>query len=138
VVILFRRLLGVIGVQHLQTAYGLMTRVVRLVVAVVASVALAEPSHAFDERWIGGGSDKPAAGASNMHLPSLDLAMPELSPGKDTGTEIRIPGVGSVGVLPQLDFGLELLYGANDSGGRPDDKSQPSDMQIRATIKHRF
>jgi hypothetical protein len=43
-----------------------------------------------------------------------------------------------VGTLPKLDFGLELLYGANESPGRLDDRSQPSDVQIRATIKHRF
>ena len=30
----------------------------------------------------------------------------------DTGTEIRIPGLGKLGVLPKMDFGLELLYGA--------------------------
>jgi hypothetical protein len=41
-------------------------------------------------------------------------------------------------VLPKLDFGLELLYGATDARGRPDDKSEPSDVQIRGTIKHRF
>ena len=40
--------------------------------------------------------------------------------------------------LPKLDFGLELLYGATDTRGRPDDKSEPSDVQIRGTIKHRF
>jgi hypothetical protein len=52
---------------------------------------------------------------------------------------VRIPGFGKVGVLPKLDFGLELLYGATDTTrGRPDDKSEPSDVQIRGTIKHRF
>jgi hypothetical protein len=115
-----------------------MTRATRLVPAAGMLVALGGPLYAFDERWIGGSSDKPAASASNLDLPSLNLKMPELTPGKDTGTELRIPGVGSVGVLPKLDFGLELLYGANDSSSRPDDKSQPSDVQIRATIKHRF
>jgi hypothetical protein len=71
-------------------------------------------------------------------MPNLNLGMPDLSVGKGTGTEVRIPGMGSIGVLPKLDLGLELLYGANESNGRPDDKSLPSDVQIRATIKHRF
>jgi hypothetical protein len=65
--------------------------------------------------------------------------MPEMSIGQGTGTEVKIPGFGTVGVLPKLDFGLELLYGATDARGtRPDDKSEPSDVQIRGTIKHRF
>jgi hypothetical protein len=115
-----------------------MAQPLRLILAVAVLAALAQPSQAFEERWIGGSQGQPAAGAANVDLPSLNLKMPDLSPGKDTGTEVRIPGVGSVGVLPKLDFGLELLYGTNESGPRPDDKSQPSDMQLRATIKHRF
>ena len=65
------------------------------------------------------------------------LKMPELSLGQGTGTEVRIPGFGKVGVLPKLDFGLELLYGATEQKGVPD-KPEPSDVQIRGTIKHRF
>ncbi len=77
---------------------------------------------------------------SASQLPSLDLSLPGSADiGKSAGTEVRIPGVGTLGVLPKLDFGLELLYGANNSAGtRSDDRSQPSDVQIRATIKHRF
>jgi hypothetical protein len=41
-------------------------------------------------------------------------------------------------VLPKLDFGLELLYGANEQKGLPSDTSHPDDVQIRGTIKHRF
>ena len=44
----------------------------------------------------------------------LSLKVPELSIGQGTGTEVRIPGFGKVGVLPKLDFGLELLYGATE------------------------
>ena len=33
----------------------------------------------------------------------------------EAGTEIRIPGLGKLGVLPKMDFGLELLYGAAES-----------------------
>ena len=68
----------------------------------------------------------------------MNLKVPELSLGQGTGTEVKIPGLGTVGVLPRLDFGLELLYGATESRGRPDEKSEPSDVQIRGTIKHRF
>ena len=47
------------------------------------------------------------------------MKVPELSIGQGTGTEVRIPGFGKVGVLPKLDFGLELLYGATESKGLP-------------------
>ena len=50
---------------------------------------------------------------------------------------MRIPGLGTVGVLPKLDFGLELLYG-NEQKGPFEDKTSPDDVQLRGTIKHRF
>ncbi len=65
--------------------------------------------------------------------------------GKDAGTEVTIPGIGSVGKLPKLDFGLELLYGARNA---PDSQqlSQPNvdqhvpenDMQIKGTLTYKF
>jgi hypothetical protein len=84
---------------------------------------------------VGGGSGKPSAGASSP--PSLDLSLPDPGAGKAAGTEIRIPGVGTLGVLPKLDFGLELLYGTEPTP-RPDEKPDPGGVQLRATIKHRF
>ena len=63
------------------------------------------------------------------------LAKPE------TGTEIRIPGIGIVGKLPKMDFGLELLYGAAD-GKQPQDTlpsdSEPGDLTIKGRLKHEF
>jgi len=113
-------------------------RAIRLVAIGALLGLLAQPSLAFQERSVGGDSAMSAAGAAGLQMPSLNLGMPDLSIGKGTGTEVRIPGMGSIGVLPKLDLGLELLYGANEASGRPDDKSLPSDVQIRATIKHRF
>jgi hypothetical protein len=59
-----------------------------------------------------------------------------------SGLEVRIPGLGKLGVLPKLDFGLELLYGAGNSGSSTPDKlrEMPGDegTQIRGTLKHRF
>ncbi len=58
------------------------------------------------------------------------------------GIEIRIPGLGKLGVLPKLDFGLELLYGVNDPKAQgPQDKlrqGQEDDGKIRGSVKHRF
>jgi hypothetical protein len=120
------------------TSGAMMMRAIHLVAIVALSAVLAQPSLAFQEHAIGGDSAKSAAGAAGLEPPYLNLNIPDLSIGKGTGTEVRIPGMGSIGVLPKLDLGLELLYGANESSGRPDDRSQPSDVQIRATIKHRF
>jgi hypothetical protein len=112
--------------------------------ALVAILGLsASGAIGFQETTIGGGEQK-APAAPGFELPKapadskgVSLA-PELNIGKTTGTEVRIPGIGTVGVLPKLDFGLELLYGANEPKGTPLDQSSPDDVQIRGTIKHRF
>jgi hypothetical protein len=111
-----------------------------LSIAVGAALAgLATPSLAFQEQSVGGDAGKAAAGAPGLQTPKLDLSVPDAGAGKGAGIDVRIPGVGSLGTLPKLDFGLELLYGANESpAGRIDERSPPSDVQIRATIKHRF
>ena len=116
----------------------------RLIAVVMAVGAFAQPLSAFQEggrRQAGRQRQRRRRGAEELHAApgkGLNLKVPELSIGQGTGTEVRIPGFGKVGVLPKLDFGLELLYGATDRAGVPDDKSEPSDVQIRGTIKHRF
>jgi hypothetical protein len=56
------------------------------------------------------------------------------------GPEVRLPGLGSIGTLPRLDFGLELLYGAGEPKGVREElnKNDPNDLQIRGTVKYRF
>ena len=115
-----------------------MRKLMLLVTVGAALAGLASPSHAFQERWVGGDPGKAAPGPTNLQMPNLNLNLPGSDAGKGSGIEVRIPGVGAVGALPKLDFGLELLYGANEPVGvRPDDRP-PSDVQIRGTIKHRF
>ncbi len=65
--------------------------------------------------------------------------------GKDNGTEVNIPGIGSVGKLPKLDFGLELLYGARSAPEtlqfdqhNLDQHVPENDMQIKGTLSHKF
>ena len=76
---------------------------------------------------------KPEAGGDGMAL---------VKPGdaKPGGTELRIPGIGSVGVLPKLDFGLDLLYGAGSDPvqERPQENETNQDVTIKGTIRHRF
>lgn len=113
---------------------------------VLAAGFLTHAAAAFEETTVGGGDAKSAPAAPVLELPkgplpggkALDLSGGQLNLGKTSGTEVRIPGLGTVGVLPKLDFGLELLYGANEQKGMPQDKTSPDDVQIRGTIKHRF
>jgi hypothetical protein len=124
-----------------------MTRPVLLIAVAFGLAALAWPAQAFQENTPAASPPEkpPAAAVAPVEAPkaseagkNLQLKMPELSIGQGTGTEVRIPGFGKVGVLPKLDFGLELLYGATESKGLPQDKTEPGDVQIRGTIKHRF
>ena len=124
-----------------------MTRPVLIVAIAVVLGVLTRPALAFQENApaTAPAEKPPAAAVAPAEVPkasdpgkSLSLKIPELSIGQGTGTEVRIPGFGKVGVLPKLDFGLELLYGATESKGLPQDKTEPGDVQIRGTIKHRF
>ena len=74
-------------------------------------------------------------------VPKADVQ--EQGTSKSEGTEIRIPGLGKLGTLPKMDFGLELLYGAAESrplqDAEPEDKTdQQQDLMIHGTVKHRF
>jgi len=107
----------------------------RLSAVLIALFVCADAAFGFQERDVG---DRSGGPPTALQVPGLDVQPPQSGLGAGAGTEIRVPGVGSVGTLPKLDFGLELLYGANEPPNRLDDRSQPSDVQIRATIKHRF
>ena len=123
-------------------------RPMRYVVAAAVLALMGHGALAFEETTVGAGESK-AQAAPVLELPKelpkapgdagkgLTLTPPEfqLTP---PGTEVRIPGLGKVGVLPKLDFGLELLYGANEQKGTVEDKTNPDDVQLRGTIKHRF
>jgi hypothetical protein len=71
--------------------------------------------------------------------PQFDLSDP-MTGGKSKGTDVTIPGLGTLGTLPKLDFGLELLYGPK-SGSEAlqlDQHAPESDMQIKGTLTHKF
>jgi hypothetical protein len=74
--------------------------------------------------------------------PGGERELPLTDPGaaKSGGTELRIPGIGSLGTVPKLDFGLDLLYGnGNDPVGeqRPIE-NENQDVTIKGTLRHRF
>lgn len=74
--------------------------------------------------------------------PQAGISADQSAPAKTQGTEVRIPGLGKLGVLPKMDFGLELLYGATDPKANVVEPPVPSrdndDLTIRGSLKHRF
>ncbi|MGQ0673596.1 MAG: hypothetical protein ACT4N2_12075 [Hyphomicrobium sp.] len=97
---------------------------------------------AFQEQQIetAPAKDAPTATAGPTPKPvELDVPSPAA---KSDGTEVTIPGFGKLGVLPKMDFGLELLYGANDApkvDAEPSDQiPRDDDLTIRGSIKKNF
>jgi len=107
--------------------------------------SMSQGALAFEEATVGGSGGAKAPAASVLELPKdLPKAVEESSKspglhlGQTPGTEVHVPGFGTVGVLPKLDFGLELLYGANEEKTPFQDKDIPDDAQLRGTVKYRF
>lgn len=112
---------------------GLRTLVGFAALAVVSSTAFA-----FQEQ-------QPSPGVSGgapavLSVPALTTPLaPDVATSK--GTQVRIPGLGTLGVIPKMDFGLELLYGAADSPSKRLENSKTDgqdDVLIRGSIKHKF
>ncbi|HKZ97675.1 MAG TPA: hypothetical protein VJ045_11915 [Hyphomicrobiaceae bacterium] len=107
-----------------------------------AALALASSSAmAFQEQKAG---EVPSPQVTPAPAPSdapkdLGFATPESAKGSAQGTEVRIPGLGKLGVLPKMDFGLELLYGASEGKQPEAEREAPADdLTIRGTVKHNF
>lgn len=113
----------------------------RWMVACGVLAALAPAALAFQESKEGVASGQQPAPSARA-APPLDLRNTGTSVASPTGVEVRIPGLGKLGVLPKFDFGLELLYGANEqkaSDAERQGQTLPSDdVQIRGSLKHRF
>lgn len=103
-----------------------------LIACFVASAAFAAPAHAFEEQKTDEPTAKTVAG-----LQSDAATKPS---GSETGTAIQIPGLGKLGVIPKLDFGLDLLYGTRQSATveAPEVEAETDDLRIRGSIRHRF
>ena len=116
-----------------------------LATATVLAFAAAGHAHAFTETQVPPPAAKsaPLAEQPTLQLDKLDdgngLSLTTPNDGTSGGTELKIPGVGSIGTLPKLDFGLELLYGGGTDQGTDttlEDKSD--DVLIKGKIRHRF
>lgn len=117
-----------------------------LVLALASTTAFA-----FQEQQSGGGAPTsqsapvapeaaPATPGTSAGAPDLGYSSSQGDAGASAGTEVRIPGLGKLGVLPKMDFGLELLYGASETSKQPDPErdSPADDLTVRGTIKHNF
>lgn len=112
---------------------------------VLGALMLAAPSAMAFEETRAGGAGAPAA-APQAAPPTgkglgLELGGTGTSVTPPTGTEVRIPGLGKLGILPKLDFGLELLYGVNEQSF-DDRRLRPEQgddgLGVRGTVRHRF
>lgn len=115
--------------------------------AAVALALVSVPVSAFQEQGkaiIAPPSSKPAdapAAGKGRAPAGLDLSAGTATAKRDEGTEVSIPGLGRLGVLPKMDFGLELLYGPSASPTEPAAKPQDvplDDLTIRGSVKHNF
>ncbi len=84
-------------------------------------------------------TEKKSEGHSSLALGGGD----DLKSSGQEGMNIWIPGLGVVGKMPKLDFGLEMLYGATKVPKDAPRTAQEldkfeSDFAIKGTIKRKF
>lgn len=108
----------------------------RFVSAIALGVLLAgvgSAAMAFEEQ--GARPAAPAAGGVAQPSPGeLTLSPTEIMPKGEAGTKIRIPGLGVIGEIPKMDFGLELLYGASEAKSLEQDRDEANGVILRGTI----
>ncbi len=124
-----------------------MPRTLTLLPGIIAlSLVFAVPAAAFQETKVE--RDKPVqvekqAEVKNelngIKLPDgMSLSMSnEHSATLEKSFEFQIPGLSEKGVLPKLNFGLELLYSDKDQKTVLEEPPA-DDVTIRGTLKHRF
>ena len=114
-----------------------MRRIAVLAVGLLLAVA-STASMAFEEQKMNTGGAASGAAAAGVAKPSsgaLGINAPELSaPKADTGTKIRVPGLGVIGEIPKMDFGLELLYGASQNKPMESDRNEANGVMLRSKI----
>lgn len=121
-----------------------VSRIAGLCVAVLIASSQA---FAFEEQQGAGGQPaSPAPGIvidnSKPAVPAGEMDFSTPARPNEAGAKVFLPGLGTLGVLPKLDFGLELLYGAAET---PDKTPQANDLipgeedlMIKGRVKHRF
>ena len=102
-------------------------RVVRYMVIASAAISLCTSALAFQE------TEAPVTG-------SLKSGLGDSKSKSDSETVLSLPGLGNLGVIPKLDFGLDLLYGQDGAKSNAVEAAPDNDdgLRIRGSIKHRF
>lgn len=115
-------------------------RITISIAVILAAMIASGSASAFERQSLGTPPQKAAPTAAPTVTPApLAEGADTVTPKGDAGTSITIPGLGTVGVLPKLDFGMELLYGSDSSEKLEVTPDQDADgLQIRGTLKHRF
>jgi hypothetical protein len=112
--------------------------------AVALTAGVSNDACAFTETTVPPAQPQTSQPAPQLQKPEVGApdSMALVKPGdsQPNGTELRIPGIGSLGVVPKLDFGLDLLYGADSDPvqERPQENNESQDVTIKGTIRHRF
>ena len=107
----------------------------RFVLVIALAGLLASPVFAF-ERVGGAGSKK----TTETDTVPLGLVEDKATTNNSTGGGLVFPSLGVLGVLPKLDFGLELLYRENQPQVVvPEENNEDAEgLRIKGTLKHRF
>ena len=112
-----------------------------LVCAVASATALSTTAYGFEAKPVE--TDGVRSAPADKAVPSFGL-QDQSAPGggKKSKSGFELPGLGNLGVLPKLDFGLELLYGEAPATARREEfegrDTDPEDLTIRGRFKHRF
>lgn len=124
---------------HVEAMADLRGRNMRSLSATALAVLLmgvGSAALAFQEQ--GGASAPPpatnTAPAEAAESKGVALTPTEVMPKGGSGTKIRIPGLGVIGEIPKMDFGLELLYGASEPKALEQDPNEASGVMLRGTI----
>lgn len=98
----------------------------------VFAAALSSASLAFEEQKLRPAQPPAAAGVTK---PAVGLTDPGVAlPRPDSGTKIRVPGLGVIGEIPKMDFGLELLYGASQPKSSELERNEGNGVMGRVTV----
>lgn len=101
-------------------------------------VAASTTTSAFEEQQMKTPPPVKAEGPAAQSTPkgidgrALDFKAPEAKP--ESGTKIRIPGLGVIGEIPKIDLGLDLLYGATDPKRGDLDRNEGNGVILRGKI----
>lgn len=111
----------------------------RLIIAglYLSLAILASPAGAFEERRAVPVPDATEAQPKKQQE-SVGLDRGPKSPEAEKEKGWSIPGLGSLNLLPKLDFGLELMYGDTQPHNLEDPVAPADDMTIRGSVKRRF